>query len=157
MSNTATITTKRRISLATFHQILRDAVTATYGTDLLLDTQPTDRSVLIRTDDGQTLCQFWYESKGRITVDHRRSLAGYMVADVLLCHIARTLPGRVFETSNGCYMDLTTDKPMYLSDLARAEYDLIRPNRTFEEEMALRRLCDGHSFTGTFAKYFQRT
>lgn len=121
------------------------------------------------------LVQFWYESKGHISVDHRHGATGYMVSDAMLAWLARHLNGRVFETGTGSYMDLTRDYPLYFMDVVRREHAHImaREDKARKTGWELARLpgeeleklssreanykaLEGDNFTGKFARFWER-
>ena len=125
MGNTAHLKFRRRISLTEFHAHLQLASWAIFEDALILDGELTDRGSCLRNPagpQGVVLVQFWYESRGHISVDHRRGAVGYMVADAMLAWLAKALGGRVFETGTGCYMDLTREHSVYFMDTVRREY-----------------------------------
>lgn len=167
MGNTAHLTFRKRIHLTAFHTYLQQALMATFGDALTLDGAVTDRGVNLRNEAGVCLVQFWYETRGHISVDHRYGAAGYMVSDAMLAWLARHLNGRVLETGTGQYLDLTRDYPLYFMDVVRREYEAVEARRaetpdpartadTLESWAANYKVLEGHPFTGKFARFWER-
>ena len=141
MGNTAHLKFRKRITLSNFHYWLQRALMATFGDALILDGKDTDKGSNLRNEEGVCLVQFWYESKGHISVDHRHGATGYMVSDAMLAWLARHLNGRVFETGTGSYMDLTRDYPLYFMDVVLASNY---------------KALEGDNFTGKFARFWDK-
>ena len=172
MSNTAHLKFPKRLSLVQFHDYLQQALAATFGDALILDGAITDKGSCLRNPAGpQGVClvQFWYETRGHISVDHRRGAVGYRVTDAMLAWLARHLNGRVLETGNGCFMDLTEDHSVYFMDTVRREYaemvayysehpdpDGVFRGTTLEQwAQSHRALVEPH-FRGKFARFWDR-
>jgi hypothetical protein len=170
MSNTAHLKFRKRITLTTFHNLLREALAATFGDALKFeDTHlDLDQGVNLRTERGTCLLQFWYESKGHISVDHRHGAVGYMVSDAMTTWLARRLNGRVFETGGSGYMDLTKEYTVYFMDVVRRTHahmvewrasnpkDNGEPMPTLEAWANMHRHLEGHHFAGKFARFWDR-
>lgn len=167
MSNTGHLKFRRRIHLTAFHTYLQQALMATFGDALTLDGANTDQGSNLRNEAGVCLVQFWYESRGHISVDHRHGAVGYMVSDAMLAWLARHLNGRVFETGTGSYLDLTREYPVYFMDVVRREYatmeahyaknpDPKRESRTLEAWAENYKALVGHMFEGKFARFWER-
>lgn len=170
MGNTAHLKFRRRISLTEFHVHvhLQLALSETFGDALTLEGELTDKGSVLRNPagpQGVALVQFWYESRGHISVDHRHGSVGYMVTDAMLAWLAKALGGRVFETGTGEYMDTTREYPVYFMDVVRREYAVVEahyaahpdPNRVPETLGALPELqksAFAHMFRGKFARFW---
>lgn len=170
MGNTAHLKFPKRITLPQFHGYLQQALAATFGDALVLDGAITDKGSCLRNPAGPQgvgLVQFWYESRGHISVDHRRGAVGYMVTDAMLAWLARHLNGRVFETGTGEYMDLTREHSVYFMDTVRRAHAILSaedaknpdPNRvpeTLEDLVQAHRAHEKLHFRGKFARFWDR-
>lgn len=171
MGNTAHLKFRRRISLTEFHAHLQLALSATFGDALTLDGELTDKGSVLRNPagpQGVVLVQFWYESRGHISVDHRRGAVGYMVTDAMLAWLAKALGGKVFETGTGGYMDLTREYPVYFMDVVRREYaervayysehpdpDGVFQGTTLEQWAQSHKALEKLHFRGKFARFWE--
>lgn len=167
MSNTAHLKFPKRITLPQFHKHLQQSLAATFGDALTFDGEITDKGLNLLNEKGVCVVQFWYETRGHISVDHRHGAVGYMVADAMLAWLSRHLNGRVFETGTGQYLDLTREHSVYFMDKVRREYEDMEtyyakhpdPNRvpeTVDEWAENHKALQGHMFTGKFARFWER-
>lgn len=167
MANTAHLKFRKRISLTAFHAYLQQALMATFGDALTLDGAATDQGSNLKNDGGVCLVQFWYESKGHISVDHRYGAVGYMVSDAMLSWLARHLNGRVLETGTGQYLDLTREYSVYFMDTVRRQFRALEEHyaetldpgahgQTLAQWEANHKAIQGHVFTGKFARFWDR-
>lgn len=171
MSNTAHLKFRKRIPVTAYHAYLQQALAATFGDALTLDGDATDEATYavsnLRTEAGTCLVQFWYESKGHVSADHRQGSVGYMVSDAMLAWLARHLNGRVFETGGSGYLDLTREYPVYFMDVVRRSHkamgdflaknpDINRAPDTLENWVGHYKVLEGHHFKGKFARFWDR-
>lgn len=159
MGNTAHLTFKRRITVDTYYDLLQKVVDDTFGDAVTLEGDRGFPGVNVKTEAGAPLVQFFYESRGHISVDHRHGSVGYMVSDALLANLAHRLKGRVYETGNGEYMDLTRDYPVYFMDVIRRHHKSLsevskRPGQ-LERLVDSFQILEGYKFQGKFAKFWE--
>lgn len=156
MGNIATIRTRRRVSVQRYRELLDAAVAATFGDALVVVGEPTDRGQVIKTGRGVTMCQFWHETRGTFSVDHRHGSVGYMVADALMAHIARAVGGKVYE---GATHVGPVDCPTYYMDVVRRWHENLTRMGHPEELSVLEaeaKRSYGHLFVGKFARFWDR-
>lgn len=84
--------------------------------------------MVVTTQNGRGVCQFWYETPRKISVDHRRDLVGYWVADVVFRDLHAVSPGTLREDALPNKTDLTGPVPATFVDYAGpVSPDLYKP------------------------------